>query len=151
MAEEDGFAPSCGGRTGDRQAVLNDQPVEFFRLTAFVKIRHYGIMANRSRQTKLVRCKKLPGSRPTPSAAQAKTDWQQRMLQVTGVDLSICPSCAQGRMHTVQVSIQRDNARQFDISTVKRLTADPLTKGESHGDSSAAVLLGADRTDRGLP
>jgi len=69
----------------------------------FVKIRHYGIMSTRNRQTKLARCKELLGCSPTPPSGQAKIDWQERLLQVAGVDLSICPSCGQGHMRTVQV------------------------------------------------
>ena len=69
----------------------------------FVKIRHYGIMSTRNRQTKLARCKELLGCSPTPPSPQAKIDWQERLLQLTGWDPGACTSCGQGRMHSVQV------------------------------------------------
>ena len=69
----------------------------------FVKIRHYGILSNRNRQTKLATCKELLGCMPTPPSPRDKVDWQERLLQLTGVDPRACPWCGQGRMHTVQV------------------------------------------------
>ena len=67
----------------------------------FVKIRHYGIMSNRNRQTKLAQCKELLGCSPTPPS-DAKIDWQERLLQLTGWDPGDCTSCGKGRMHLVQ-------------------------------------------------
>ena len=62
----------------------------------FVKIRHYGILSNRNRKRKLKVCQRLTNSKiqdalPKMSAAEL-------LKKLTGVDLSVCPCCGQGRM-----------------------------------------------------
>lgn len=74
----------------------------------FVKIRHYGLMAPANVKTKLEKARALL-SLQGPSAPQMpknpefdipnKTQtWQERLQTLTGVDLTLCPSCGQGRI-----------------------------------------------------
>lgn len=60
----------------------------------FVKIRHYGILSNRNRKTKLAKCKKflgLPAQNKLKS--KVKETWQELLLRISQVDTRICPSC----------------------------------------------------------
>ena len=62
----------------------------------FVKIRHYGILSNRNRKTKLKRCKEILGVEVKQT--KDKKGWQELMLELTGKDPSICPKCKTGRL-----------------------------------------------------
>lgn len=62
----------------------------------FVKIRHYGILSNRNRRTKLIRCKELLGVEIKHS--KEKKGWQELLLELTGKDPRRCPCCNTGRL-----------------------------------------------------
>ena len=66
----------------------------------FVRIRHYGFLANRNRMAKLNiirRLLKLPGQ-PT----QMQTSLEEMMLQLTGTDITSCPCCKKGKMQLLE-------------------------------------------------
>lgn len=63
----------------------------------FVKIRHYGILSNRNRSTKLKRCKELLGI-STKKKSKEKISWQELLKGLTGKDPRICPHCSIGRL-----------------------------------------------------
>ena len=67
----------------------------------FVKIRHYGILSNRNRNLKLKICKILTGviSRKDESEA-IKLTARELLLEVTGIDIDVCPCCKEGKMFT---------------------------------------------------
>jgi len=65
----------------------------------FVKIRHYGIISNRNRNTKLKKCKIFLGiysDRNTEFIE--KLNAQELLLKLTGIDISKCPHCKKGEM-----------------------------------------------------
>jgi len=65
----------------------------------FVKIRHYGLLSNRNRKTKLRRCQKILGS--TSNGKQQSTEsegWEELLFELTGIDPRICPCCKKGQM-----------------------------------------------------
>lgn len=62
----------------------------------FVKIRHYGILSNRNRKTKLKQCKKLTGM--IYQKQKKKLSTEELLLKLTGVDIKICPCCGKGKM-----------------------------------------------------
>ena len=66
----------------------------------FMRIRHFGFLANRSRKLKLQRCRELLGLELQPSPT-AKKSAGQLMLETTGVDLSRCPACRLGTLVTL--------------------------------------------------
>lgn len=68
----------------------------------FMKIRHYGILSNRHRRTKLVRCKELPGVLEEPQSAKPGETWRALLLRITGIDLTVCPACGKGRIRVVE-------------------------------------------------
>jgi hypothetical protein len=65
----------------------------------FMRIRHFGFLANRSRKLKLHRCRVLLNLEP-PSPAVRKSA-RQLMLEVTGFDLPLCPACHLGTLVTL--------------------------------------------------
>lgn len=62
----------------------------------FVKIRHYGILSNRNRGTKLRRCKGILGI--STKKSNVKIGWQELLKELTGKDPRICPHCNIGRL-----------------------------------------------------
>jgi len=65
----------------------------------FVKIRHYGILGNRNRKTKLQNCKRLTGAK-VKSITEKKLTIEELLLKLTGKDIRICPCCKKGKMET---------------------------------------------------
>jgi hypothetical protein len=68
----------------------------------FVRIRHYGLLANRVRQPSLARCRTLisGGEISLPVPKHEKEDRAAACLRLFGKDPSLCPACGQGRMHS---------------------------------------------------
>jgi hypothetical protein len=63
----------------------------------FMKIRHYGILSNRNRRTKLASCKELLGV-DCEDDKREKQSWQDLLTRITGHDPRICPYCGKGKM-----------------------------------------------------
>ena len=56
---------------------------------AFLRIRHYGLLANRRKGELLERCRTLLGVvKPAPPADKTTPDW---ILQLLGIDVTRCP------------------------------------------------------------
>jgi hypothetical protein len=66
----------------------------------FVRIRHYGLLANRSRRQRIARCRELLAAE-APPAAPTQESVCEKLLRLTGVDVSVCPACGEGRMGVV--------------------------------------------------
>ena len=63
----------------------------------FMRIRHFGFLANRSKKQALAQCRKLldlDSALPLRSSQPANA----LLLKLTGVDLSRCPCCYEGTM-----------------------------------------------------
>lgn len=71
----------------------------------FRRIRHYGLLSNRSRATKLQQAQQLLGARAPAHRLETtpKPTWQERLHRLTGVDPRRCPCCGQGRWVTQQI------------------------------------------------
>lgn len=66
----------------------------------FVRIRYYGLLANRHREQALARCREvLPGSPARPKLT--KSDWQSLLQSLTGLDLTKCEVCGQNALRHV--------------------------------------------------
>lgn len=66
----------------------------------FVKIRHYGILANRNKKTKLALCKKLTRSPSIkPRFEGCKTI--EILCLLAGRDITLCPACQEGKLKVV--------------------------------------------------
>ena len=70
----------------------------------FQRIRYYGFLANRYREHKLARCRKLLDMpAPEPPASELSKDYRDRYEQLTGSSLLECPVCHQGRMLVIEI------------------------------------------------
>jgi hypothetical protein len=94
---------------GDRvkvMALLADEFIRRFLLhvvpDGFVRIRHFGFLANRTRHAKLARCRALLGVSPSPAEAPSESV-ATIMLRLTGLDIERCPVCAQGRLRVTEI------------------------------------------------
>jgi hypothetical protein len=72
----------------------------------FVRIRYYGLLANRHRSVTLARCRELLGDSPPadPGTAQspAGDSWQRQLARLTGKDPTVCLRCGQGHLRRVE-------------------------------------------------
>ena len=75
------------------------------------RIRHYGLLANRTREAKLERCRELLGAAPPASEHVEDEDYRDRYLRLTGVSLVDCPACKCGRMVCIETLLPRPPAR----------------------------------------
>ena len=65
----------------------------------FVKIRHFGILGNRNKRTKLERCKKLTGVKLKDLLrSNKKLSTAELLLKLIGIDICQCPCCKKGKM-----------------------------------------------------
>jgi len=100
-------------KDGNAQKTMILEADEFIRRfllhvlpSGFVRIRHYGFLANRVRATKLALCRRLlcvGVSSPEPSNPELPQNWKTRYETLTGNSLDLCPACRQGRMVQVEI------------------------------------------------
>jgi hypothetical protein len=94
---------------GSRVKVMALPAAEFLRRfllhvvpDRFVRIRHFGLLANRTRQATMARCRQLLGQPPDPGPRIPESP-RALMLRVTGIDIARCQICAQGLMRRTGV------------------------------------------------
>ena len=63
----------------------------------FMRVRHFGFLANRSKKQNLAQCRELLGIEPPPPRTPKKSA-RELMLDVTGVDVALCPVCKAGTL-----------------------------------------------------
>jgi hypothetical protein len=68
----------------------------------FQRIRHYGFLANRSREIKLERCRQLLNAPAPDPPVDEPEDYRDRYQRLTGVSLWDCPLCKHGRMISIE-------------------------------------------------
>ena len=68
----------------------------------FVRIRYYGLLANRHRDRELERCRVLLGAAPPVPELEKHEDWQAVFLRVTGRDPTLCAECGRGHLRLVR-------------------------------------------------
>jgi hypothetical protein len=95
----------------DRTKVMTLEAHEFLRRfllhvvpRGFMRIRHFGLLANRTRRATLTRCRILLGQ-TLPEAAPPESV-VVLMQRLTGSDLSRCPVCGEGRMHITAIVVR---------------------------------------------
>jgi hypothetical protein len=66
----------------------------------FMRIRHYGFLANRSKKQDLNKIRSLLNC-TSQSSSPADKSTQELMLQLTGMDITQCPSCRKGTMKRI--------------------------------------------------
>ena len=85
----------------------------------FVKIRYYGLLANRNSNTMLAQCRKLLGVvTEKADAKNVRGTWQEFLLKVCGIDLIQCPFCQKGRMIRKEIVLpERCNSPPWEKRT----------------------------------
>ena len=66
----------------------------------FMRVRHFGFLANRTKKHALPQCRKLLGLNPALPQIP-KRSAQELLHEITGIDLSRCPRCQKGTMIVV--------------------------------------------------
>lgn len=93
-------------RRGNRSGVLTLPATQFVKLfllhtlpSRFVRIRHYGLLANGQRTKLLARARARLGQPAPPETIAATTeDWRGLYLRLTGRDPELCALCHVGRV-----------------------------------------------------
>jgi len=67
----------------------------------FVRIRHYGLLANPVRHERIALCRQLLNVAPETIPSLPHENWEQTMLRLTGEDVTRCPRCGIGRLGTI--------------------------------------------------
>jgi hypothetical protein len=90
-------------RKKNRTESITITAVEFIRRfllhslpRGFVRIRHYGFLANRNRSANLNAIRQLMGLSGLPEKQTASVE--EMMQKLTGIDITVCPCCHEGRM-----------------------------------------------------
>ena len=94
-------------KDGNKKKLLTMTGVEFIRRffmhilpKGFVKIRHYGLLANRNKKTKLELCRKLTLS-PTYKPQYEALTTIEILCILAGKDILLCPACRESRLKVV--------------------------------------------------
>jgi hypothetical protein len=92
---------------GNRVKVMDLDADEFLRRfllhvvpDGFVRIRHFGLLANRRRAAALAQCRALL-AQPTPPLTPPESV-RALMLRLTGIDIERCLVCQQGQIRQVE-------------------------------------------------
>jgi hypothetical protein len=101
---------------GNAVNVLELSATEFLRRfllhvvpRGFMRVRHYGLLANCRRTERLARCRELLASvpPPPPPPAESLAEAVQRLMSI---DITRCPQCGEAAMRIVEdLSPQRDD------------------------------------------
>jgi len=89
-----------------RQKIMTLKAEEFIRRfllhvlpPRYVRIRHFGLLANRKRKDNLAACRKLIDSgKPVIKENASIETWQQQLFRICGIDVTHCPICQKGKM-----------------------------------------------------
>jgi len=111
-------------RQGNKQKRMTLKAEEFIRRfllhvlpSGFVRIRHFGFLANCHHATKLALCRELLGlPQVGPEQSSTPRDWETLYETLTGESLTLCPACHQGRMITVEILPPQKQPQGIDSS-----------------------------------
>jgi hypothetical protein len=96
---------------GSRNKIMTLNAFEFIRRfllhvlpDRFVKIRHYGLLANKSRKSNIALSRKLLDCCKTETKDKDRHEtWQELLFRVSGIDILKCPVCQKGGMYSIEV------------------------------------------------
>ena len=81
----------------------------------FMRIRHFGFLANRSKKQALAQCRRLLKIEAALPEIPKKSA-HDLLLELTGIDLNRCPSCYRGTMIVVAELPPISSPSQWDSS-----------------------------------
>jgi len=93
----------------NRQKTMTLKAGEFIRRfllhvlpARYVRIRHFGLLANRKHKNTIALCRKMLGEgNPVTKQNTRKETWQEQLFRICGIDVTLCPVCQKGRMGRV--------------------------------------------------
>ena len=93
----------------NRQKTMTLKAEEFIRRfllhvlpPRYVRIRPFGLLANRKRKDTIALGRKILGDGQTATKQSIRKEtWQEQLLRICGIDVTLCPVCQKGRMCTV--------------------------------------------------
>jgi hypothetical protein len=116
-------------RKKDRTEALTITAVEFIRRfllhslpKRFVRIRHYGFLANRNRSANLAAIRRLMAL-PEPSDAPVATV-EGILRQLTGIDITVCPAAGKGKCICSERSPREWHGRPIHLPTQQHRSND---------------------------
>lgn len=69
----------------------------------YVRIRHFGLLANRVLKDNITVCRKIIGGGKTVAKEIPRQEtWQEQLLRICGIDVTTCPICQKGKMCRVE-------------------------------------------------
>jgi hypothetical protein len=94
----------------NRQKTMTLQTDEFIRRfllhvlpDRFVRIRHFGLLANRNHKEAITLCREILGAEKTITKDNDKKEtWQEQLFRITGIDVTVCPICQKGKMCRIE-------------------------------------------------
>jgi hypothetical protein len=104
---------------GNRVKILQLSAVSFLRRfllhvlpDGFVRIRHYGFLANGVKRRQLATCRKLlvPAEPEPPATEPSSEPWEQLLGRLTGRDVLACPACDEGHLECIAFSRARTSS-----------------------------------------
>jgi len=76
----------------------------------FYKIRYYGILSSRNKKIKLTQCRRILGIKEKIDEKSVTTkSWKEMLYELTGVDVTQCPECKEGKMILVETMMARSS------------------------------------------
>jgi hypothetical protein len=95
----------------NRQKTMTLKADEFIRRfllhvlpSRYVRIRHYGLLANRNRKDAIPSCREFLGSVESVTQEKGRREtWQEQFLRICGIDVTACPVCKEGRMCRTEI------------------------------------------------
>lgn len=93
----------------NRQKTMTLKADEFIRRfmlhvlpSRYVRIRHFGLLANRKRNNAIALCRKILGEGKTVTQQNARKEtWQQQLFRICRIDVTLCSVCQKGKMWMV--------------------------------------------------
>jgi hypothetical protein len=65
----------------------------------YVRIRHFGLLANRKRKDSIDLCRKILGEGKTVTQPNTRKEtWQEQLFRICGIDVTLCPVCHKGKL-----------------------------------------------------
>jgi Putative transposase len=93
---------------GNRRKIMTLAVDEFIRRfllhvlpTGFMRIRHYGLLANRTKRAQLAQARESLQCAPPDPALRAPETVPAFWLRVAQRDITLCPHCCAGHLHII--------------------------------------------------
>jgi len=106
-------------RDGNKRKIMTLDACEFIRRfllhvlpQGFMKIRYFGFLSNKKKQTSIALIRRLVGRKIT-LPERKKENVRELMLRLTGKDIALCPHCKKGILVTVELLKIREGSNPF--------------------------------------